>query len=70
MYATLLPMASKTGLSFVNTAWSPPTMTTSVPLWAPHTPPETGASSTATPRSANRAWMARIMVGEPVERSA
>ena len=51
-------------------ASSPPTITCSVPRWAPITPPETGESSTCTPFSLKAAWSFRIIVGEPVERSA
>src|ERR1700730_15040860 len=49
---------------------SPPTMTCRLPRWAPHTPPETGESSTCTPLSLKVACSFRIIVGEPVERSA
>src|SRR5882672_4314726 len=49
---------------------SPPTMTWRLPRCAPHTPPETGESSTCTPLSLKAACSFRIIVGEPVERSA
>src|SRR5881397_1728627 len=41
-------------------------MTCSVPRWAPHTPPDTGASRTWTPLSLKAAWSFRMTVGEPV----
>src|ERR687887_146201 len=50
-------------------ASSPPTMTCSVPRWAPCGPPLTGASSTWMPRSARTPWIRRIRVGELVDRA-
>ena len=46
-----LPMRSSSGRARANASTSPPTMIDSVPLRAPTSPPDTGASSAATPTS-------------------
>ena len=52
MWKMFLPMACSTGRARSSAATSPPTMKVSVPAAAPATPPDTGASSIARPRSA------------------
>src|SRR4029077_10972769 len=66
---TRLPMRSRTGLPRANASAEPPTMKVSVAALAPPTPPETGASSAATPRSAAIAWTARALATSIVEQS-
>ena len=51
-WKTLAPMMSKNGRARSKASASPPTMKVRVPFWAPAVPPDTGASSMATPFSA------------------
>src|SRR5262245_53597297 len=44
------PMASQHGSTLAKAASGPPTMIDNVPFRAPRSPPDTGASSTSTPR--------------------
>src|SRR4051812_11912003 len=57
------PNTWNTGAARSKSAGSPPTMMASVPFSAPTVPPETGASSCATPRSASRAAWSRASRG-------
>ena len=63
------PITSNRGRHASKVGSSPPTITASVALRAPATPPDTGASSMVTPSSAARRASARTTSGEFVERS-
>ena len=69
MWVMELPIAASTGRARSTSASEPPTMIVSVPFWAPSEPPETGASTSATPRSARRSASSRVADGEIVEQS-
>src|SRR5512139_2365249 len=58
-WTMLLPSTSNSGRTFSKIGASPPTMMESVPSFAPVSPPDTGASSMCTPRSASAAAMRR-----------
>src|SRR5882757_9082363 len=45
----VLPIFSRTGRARAKASSPPPTMNVNVPAWAPPTPPDTGASSMASP---------------------
>ena len=66
---TLAENASNTGKTREKVAKSPPAITDSVPLIAPSTPPETGASTQSTPDVFNRSAMRRVTSGLTVEAS-
>ena len=55
----VVPMAARTGRARSTSAASPPTMIVSVPFAAPSEPPETGASTMRTSRSA-RCWASSL----------
>ncbi|MEJ2288763.1 MAG: hypothetical protein P8Y02_08995, partial [Deinococcales bacterium] len=60
---TVVPSTSSTLRTRSRTASSPPTMIESVPFAAPSLPPETGASSMATPWSSSAAAISRVVAG-------
>src|SRR5690606_5074818 len=57
---------SRSGLTRSSASASPPTITDSVPFSAPSLPPETGASSMATPRAASSPARRRVAAGATV----
>ncbi len=59
------PKNSRMGRARAKVTSSPPHITVSVPASAPETPPLTGASMNAMPRSASRAAMRRELAGSP-----
>ena len=58
-----LAIASSNGRARAKVSGSPPAMTRRSRVRAPSIPPETGASSIATPRSARSAWTRRTSAG-------
>ncbi len=66
---TRLPMRSRIGLPCAKACSEPPTMKVSVAALAPPTPPDTGASSVATPRAAASACALRALATSMVEQS-
>jgi hypothetical protein len=66
----VLPMAWKIGRTFSKVALSPPTMIESAPSMAPFSPPETGASSIATPLASSAVPTFLETIGEIVDMSA
>ena len=64
-----LPIVSRTGRTRSRASAVPPHMIESVPLIAPCSPPEIGASMNATSRSASRAAIWRVTAGEIVDMS-
>ena len=64
-----MPIASSAGRSPSHTSFGPEVITASVPLTAPATPPDTGASIAVMPRAASPAATAFATRGPVVERS-
>ena len=62
-WVIVLPIASRIGRQRSSASDLPPTMIESVPAFAPVSPPETGASSSCTPRSDSRAPISRVTDG-------
>ena len=68
-WVIVLPIAARIGRARSTSAASPPQKIVSVPFWAPSLPPDTGASTRATPRAASREAKSRVADGEIVEQS-
>ena len=66
-WTIVLPSASRSGRTRSTVAASPPTMIESVAARAPTSPPETGASSAATPRPAAASWISTASDGSLVD---
>ena len=59
-----LPMRSKSGFTWSNAAWLPPTMIVRLAALAPTSPPETGASRYSQPSSFTRLAKPLVATGE------
>ena len=66
----LRPMAARIGRAFSSVTVAPPTMKVRLPDAAPAVPPDTGASSMATPWAAAARWTRRAVAGAMVEHSS